>query len=106
MPHPESVIVYVLTIYPSVKISRNTSDSKVYQAEYAVDRLNHKVWYDLSSENGAPFQDFRRKLYIAQSGCGLVNCEPGQYGKDPVHGCDWPKQPSCATIHGVVASLC
>ncbi|KAF1929486.1 uncharacterized protein M421DRAFT_4617 [Didymella exigua CBS 183.55] len=38
-----------------VKISRNIGDTRVYQVEYSVDRRNNRIWYNLSTEDGAPF---------------------------------------------------
>ncbi|KAJ8114278.1 hypothetical protein OPT61_g3795 [Boeremia exigua] len=46
----------------SLKVSRNIGDANVHQIEYSVDRRNGKVWYNLSAEDGAPFQDVDRKL--------------------------------------------
>lgn len=89
-----------------MKVSRNQGDTSVYQVEYSVDRRNGKVWYNLSAEDGAPFQDVDRKLYVFSIDCQVVHCAPGQYGKDPVHGCDWPIQPVCAQLGRVMATLC
>ncbi|KAJ4989337.1 hypothetical protein SVAN01_05242 [Stagonosporopsis vannaccii] len=90
----------------SLKVSRNIGDTNVYQVEYSVDRRNGKVWYNLSAEDGAPFQDVDRKLYVFSVGCMAVHCAPGQQGKDPVHGCDWPLQPVCPRIGQVMATIC
>lgn len=88
-----------------VKVSHSIGDTRVYQVEY-FDRRNGKVWYDLSAEDDAPFQDVERKLYVFSEGCMAVHCAPGQYGKDEVHGCDWPIQPVCAQIGRIMATLC
>lgn len=70
----------------SVKVSHNIGDLRVYQVEYSVDRRNRRVWYNLSAEDGAPFQDVDRKLYVSSVDCLAVHCSPGQYGKDEVMG--------------------
>lgn len=90
----------------AVKISHNIGDLKVYQVEYRVDRRNKKVWYNLSAEDGTPFQEVERYLAVGSIDCMAVHCLPGQYGKDLTHGCDWPLQPVCANIGQVVAVGC
>ena len=89
-----------------MKVSRNPGDAKVYQIEYSVDRRNNKVWYNLSAEDGTPFQDVERYLAVSSVDCMAVHCAPGQYGKDAVHGCDWPIQPVCAQLGRVIAAVC
>lgn len=98
---------YIHTNKVAVKISHNIGDLQVYQIEYAVDRTSVKMmWYNLSAEDGAPFQDVDRKLYVFSEACMAVHCAPGQWGKDPVHGCDWPIQPSYVQVGQVIATLC
>ena len=89
-----------------MKVSHNIGDLGVYQVEYSVDRRKRRVWYNLSAEDGAPFQEVDRKLSVMSVNCLAVHCAPGQYGKDEVHGCDWPIHPVCAQIGRVMASLC
>ncbi|CAO2650991.1 Nn.00g092880.m01.CDS01 [Neocucurbitaria sp. VM-36] len=90
----------------SIKITRTRGNSQVYQVEYSMDSHDRRLWYNLSAENGAPFQDVDRWLGARGEKCPFVHCAPGQWGKDPVHGCDWSRQPSCNTIGSVVAILC
>jgi hypothetical protein len=89
-----------------VKVAYHPGDREVYQMEYSLDPNDGRMWYNLSAEDGAPFQEVERYLTGFGPICPFVHCAPGQWGKDPVHGCDWPIQPVCATIGSVVAVLC
>ena len=89
-----------------VKVAYHPQDRNVYQIEYSLDPHDGRMWYNLSAEDGAPFQDVERYLAGFGPTCPFVHCAPGQYGKDPDHGCDWPIQPVCATIGSVVGVLC
>jgi hypothetical protein len=90
----------------TVKVAYHTADLRVYQIEYSADGHDGRMWYNLSAEDGAPFQDVERYLGGRGPTCPFVHCAPGQWGKDPVHGCDWPIQPLCDTLGSVVAVLC
>ncbi|KAI4926279.1 hypothetical protein J4E85_006571 [Alternaria conjuncta] len=90
----------------NIKVAYHPEDRNVYQIEYSLDPHDGRMWYNLSAEDGAPFQDVERYLAGFGPTCPFVHCAPGQYGKDPVHGCDWPIQPVCATIGSVVGVLC
>jgi hypothetical protein len=72
-----------------------------------MDPHDGRLWYNLSAENGAPFQDVDRWLGVSYTtDCTIVHCRPGQWGKDPKNGCDWPMQPQCGSLGNVVAYLC
>ncbi|KAA8618725.1 Antigenic thaumatin domain-containing protein [Pyrenophora tritici-repentis] len=89
-----------------LKVAHNAGDLKVYQFEYSMDGHDGRLWYDLSAENGAPFQKVERYLGTSGRSCPFVDCKPGQWGKHPVYGCDWPLQPVCNTPSTVVGVLC
>ncbi|CAN9448506.1 unnamed protein product [Alternaria sp. RS040] len=89
-----------------VKVAYHPADLRVYQIEYSADGHDGRMWYNLSAEDGAPFQDVERYLGCRGPTCPFVHCAPGQYGKDPVHGCDWPLQPLCDSLGSVVAVIC
>ncbi|KAF1834538.1 hypothetical protein BDW02DRAFT_328745 [Decorospora gaudefroyi] len=91
-----------------IKVGRKSFEPNVYQVEYSVDGHTGYMWYNLSAEDGAPFQDVLRYLagVPAKGTCPFVYCAPGHWGKDPVHGCDWPLQPMCTLVGSVVAVLC
>ncbi|RYO34976.1 hypothetical protein AA0113_g431 [Alternaria arborescens] len=89
-----------------IKVAYHPADLRVYQIEYSVDSHDGRMWYNLSAEDGAPFQDVERYLGGRGPTCPFVHCAPGQYGKDPVHGCDWPLQPLCNSLGSVVAVIC
>ncbi|KAF1938135.1 hypothetical protein EJ02DRAFT_458153 [Clathrospora elynae] len=92
-----------------LKVARNSAqDLNVYQVEYSLDPQSKRMWYNLSGEDGAPFQDQERYLTgLGPSGtCPFVACDSGEWGKDPEHGCDWPLQPVCESIGPVVAIMC
>ncbi|KAG9185199.1 hypothetical protein G6011_07743 [Alternaria panax] len=89
-----------------IKLAYHPADRSVYQIEYSADAHDGRMWYNLSAEDGAPFQDIERYLGGRGPTCPFVHCAPGQWGKDAVHGCDWPIQPLCDTLGSVVAVLC
>ncbi|CAI9632068.1 unnamed protein product [Alternaria burnsii] len=89
-----------------IKVAYHPADLRVYQIEYSADGHDGRMWYNLSAEDGAPFQDVKRYLGGRGPTCPFVHCAPGQYGKDPVHGCDWPLQPLCDSLGSVVAVIC
>ena len=90
----------------TVKVAYHPADLRVYQIEYSADGHDGRMWYNISAEDGAPFQDVERYLGGRGPTCPFVHCAPGQYGKDPVHGCDWPLQPLCNSLGSVVAVIC
>ncbi|KAF2689581.1 hypothetical protein K458DRAFT_400303 [Lentithecium fluviatile CBS 122367] len=70
----------------SVKISRNSGSSQIYQVEYTV-LPDGAIWYNLSHEKGNPFTDVACYLYVrgTASKCLPLYCAPGDSGS----GCDW-----------------
>lgn len=72
----------------SVKMSRAPGAKELYQVEYTIDEKG-AIWYNLSHENGNPFKEVARYLFVNGHGTGNkcipFYCAPGDGGT----GCDW-----------------
>lgn len=71
-----------------------------------MDGYDGRMRYDLSKEDDTPFQEVKCYMGALDTTCPFMDYQPGQWGKNPVNGCDWRLQPVCNTPNAVVGVLC
>ncbi|KAF2131086.1 hypothetical protein P153DRAFT_287076 [Dothidotthia symphoricarpi CBS 119687] len=87
----------------SLKMSRTPNAFEVYQLEYNWSLENDELWYNLSSDTAAPFDDVARAVHTQAGDCAKFSCTPGELGPGV---CDYPVLAACKNKEGIVAVLC